>query len=199
MPSSQDTSRPTLAAVALLAALLTLPVPRAEALQAPPNGSNGPPPDPEAPGTAVATRTAAPPVIDGMPDDAAWLEATPLADFIQREPADGEPASEPTELRILFDEDAVYVAVWAYDSQAGAIVTGESIRDYEVTDADAVIMVFDTYNDQQNGFVFGTTPAGIEYDGQVAAQGSGGGFSARCATGRRPTPGASTSPAASGA
>ena len=129
-----------------------------------------------APGVAVASRTDAPPIIDGVPTDAAWTTTTPLTDFTQREPADGQPASEPTELRILFDEDAIYVAVWAYDSQAAAIVPGESIRDYEVTDADAVIMVFDTYNDQQNGFVFGTTPAGIEYDGQVAAQGSGGGF-----------------------
>ena len=127
-------------------------------------------------GIAVAARTDAPPVVDGVPDDEAWLAASPLGDFVQREPADGQPASEPTELRILFDEEAVYVAVWAYDSQAGEIVPGESIRDYEITDADAVLMVFDTYHDQQNGFVFGTTPAGIEYDGQVAAAGSGGGF-----------------------
>ncbi len=128
------------------------------------------------PGVAIASRTDAAPLIDGVPDDAVWMTATALADFTQREPADGQPASEPTELRILFDDEAVYVAVWAYDSQAEEIVPGESIRDYEVTDADAVIMIFDTYNDQQNGFVFGTTPAGIEYDGQVAAQGSGGGF-----------------------
>jgi hypothetical protein len=70
----------------------------------------------------------------------------------------------------------VYVAVWAWDSQASGIVPGDAIRDYEVTDADAVIMVFDTFEDEQNGFVFGTTPAGIEYDGQVASAGSGGGF-----------------------
>ncbi len=128
------------------------------------------------PGTAVAARTAAPPVVDGVPDDQAWLAAAPLTDFVQREPADGQPASERTEVRILFDDEAVYVAVWAYDSRADAIVPGESIRDYEISDADAVLMIFDTFNDQQNGFVFGTTPAGIEYDGQVASAGSGGGF-----------------------
>ena len=165
-----------LMAAALLAAFFPLPLSRAVAQDAPRNGGGGPATDAEAPGTAVATPTDTPPVIDGIPDEQAWDAASPLTDFTQREPADGEPASEATELRILFDQDAVYIAVWAYDSQADAIVTGESIRDYEVTDADAVIMVFDTYNDQQNGFVFGTTPAGIEYDGQVAAQGSGGGF-----------------------
>lgn len=125
---------------------------------------------------AVAVRTATPPVVDGVPSESAWQAAPPLADFVQREPADGQPASEPTELRILFDDDALYVAVWAYDSRADAIVPGEAIRDYELTDTDAVLMVFDTYDDQQNGFVFGTTPTGIEYDGQVAAQGGGGGF-----------------------
>ena len=165
-----------LMAATLLAAFFALPLSRAAAQDASRNGGGGPAPDPEAPGTAVATPTDTPPVINGIPDEEAWLAASPLTDFTQREPADGEPASEATELRILFDQDAIYVAVWAYDSQPDAIVTGESIRDYEVTDADAVIMVFDTYNDQQNGFVFGTTPAGIEYDGQVAAQGSGGGF-----------------------
>lgn len=127
-------------------------------------------------GTATAARTDSPPVIDGVPDDAVWTAAVPLTGFTQREPFDGEPASEPTELRILFDDDALYVAVRAWDSQAHAIVPGDAIRDYEVSDADAVIMVFDTFDDQQNGFVFGTTPAGIEYDGQVASQGGGGGF-----------------------
>lgn len=152
--------------------------PFAASSQTAPLGSATAAADPGAPdtGTAVATRTASPPVIDGVPSDQAWLAATALTDFVQREPADGEAASERTEVRILFDDNAVYVAVWAYDSRPDGIVPGESIRDYEITDADAVIMVFDTYNDQQNGFVFGTTPAGIEYDGQVAAQGSGGGF-----------------------
>lgn len=160
---------------ALIAAAALVTAAPATAQQPPGNG-NGATADPAAPGTATAVRTDAPPVIDGVPDDAAWTAATPLTAFTQREPHDGQPASEPTELRILFDADAIYVAVWAWDSEAHAIVPGDAIRDYEVSDADAVIMVFDTYNDQQNGFVFGTTPAGIEYDGQVASQGGGGGF-----------------------
>ncbi|MDE2874907.1 MAG: DUF5916 domain-containing protein [Gemmatimonadota bacterium] len=164
-----------LATAALLAAPAIRPAWSASPQQGPGNG-NGSATGPSLPGTATAVRTDAPPVIDGVPDDAAWNAATPLTAFTQREPHDGRPASEPTELRILFDADAIYVAVWAWDSQAHAIVPGDAIRDYEVSDADAVIMVFDTYNDQQNGFVFGTTPAGIEYDGQVASQGGGGGF-----------------------
>ena len=165
-----------LATAALLAAPAICPAMSADAQEGAGNGGAGPG-DGDSPGTATAERTDTPPVIDGVPDDAAWSAAAPLTGFTQREPSDGDPASEPTELRILFDADAIYVAVWAWDSQPGAIVPGDAIRDYEVSDADAVIMVFDTFNDQQNGFVFGTTPAGIEYDGQVASQGGGEGSS----------------------
>ena len=126
-------------------------------------------------GTAVAARTDQAPVIDGVPDEAAWLSGPVLSDFIQREPSDGSPASEPTEVRVIYDDEAIYVGVWAWDSRPGQLVSGDAIRDYEVTDADAVIMIFDTYQDERNGFVFGTTPAGIEYDGQVSAGGAGGG------------------------
>ena len=125
---------------------------------------------------AAAQRTESQPVIDGRPDEATWQAASAMTGFIQREPNDGALASERTEVRVLYDSDAIYVGVWAYDSRADQIVPGEAIRDFEVTDADAVIMVFDTFKDEQNGFVFGTTPAGIEYDGQVASGGSGGGF-----------------------
>jgi len=130
----------------------------------------------EGPRVVTATPVTTVPEIDGILRDAVWQSVPPMTGFIQREPTDGAPATERTEVRIIYDQDAIYVAVWAWDSRAGEIVPGEAIRDYEVTDADAVIMVFDTYNDDQNGFVFGTTPAGIEYDGQVASAGSGGGF-----------------------
>ena len=126
--------------------------------------------------SATAVRVDEAPTIDGLLNEAFWSGIPSMGQFIQREPADGSPASEPTEVRIAFDGSAVYVGVWAFDSRAGQIVPGEAIRDYEVTDADAVLLIFDTYLDQQNGFVFGTTPVGIEYDGQVANQGSGGGF-----------------------
>ena len=126
-------------------------------------------------GVAVAAGVPDPPVIDGRLDDAAWGQAAPMTGFIQREPSDGQPASEPTEVRVVFDDEALYVGVWAFDSRPTEIVPGERIRDYQVEQSDNVILIFDTYKDEQNGFVFGTTPAGIEYDGQVANEGQGGG------------------------
>ncbi len=116
------------------------------------------------------------PEVDGRLDEAVWQHAQVMSGFTQRIPWDGEPASERTEVGVLYDREALYVGVRAFDADPGGIIPGERLRDYELEDADAIILVFDTYRDEQNGFVFGTTPAGIEYDGQVANEGSGGGF-----------------------
>ena len=135
------------------------------------NGGNGG----GVPATATATEVAESPGIDGRLDEAVWARAAAMTGFTQRLPSDGQPASERTEVRVLFDGEAIYIGVWAFDSQADAITYGERIRDYEVNQSDAIVFVLDTYNDDQNGFVFGTTPTGIEYDGQVANEGRGGG------------------------
>src|SRR5690606_13327018 len=88
---------------------------------------------------------------------------------------DGSPASEPTEVRILQDEDALYVGAWLYDSTPRGITPGEEVRDYNLDQSDAILLILDTFRDRQNAFVFGTNPTGIEYDGQVANAGQGGG------------------------
>ncbi len=124
--------------------------------------------------TAVATRAASPIRIDGRLTEAAWQEAPLLAGFVQSEPTEGVPVSERTEARILFDQDALYIGVWLFDRTPGAIVVGETRRDAGISDADAVTIILDTFRDRQNGFVFATTPAGIEYDGQVTREGQGG-------------------------
>ena len=79
-------------------------------------------------GVAVAAGVSDPPVIDGRLDDAAWARAAPMTGFIQREPQDGQPASERTEVRVVFDDEALYVGVWAFDSRPAEIVPGERIR-----------------------------------------------------------------------
>ena len=96
-------------------------------------------------GVAVAAGVSNPPVIDGRLDDAAWGRAAPMTGFIQREPSDGQPASERTEVRVVFDDEALYVGVWAFDSRPTEIVPGERIRDYEVGESDNAILIFDTY------------------------------------------------------
>jgi hypothetical protein len=123
--------------------------------------------------SVAAARAAQSPTVDGRLDDAAWASAQPISDFVQREPVEGQPVSERTEVRILYDESALYVGAWLYDREPNAIVVGQTLRDATLSDSDAFVMVFDTYLDRQNGFVFATTPSGIEYDGQITDEGGG--------------------------
>jgi len=124
---------------------------------------------------AHAALAPAAPRIDGRLDEAVWQTAQPLTDFVQRDPAEGAPSTERTEIRILTDGEALYIGAWLFDRQPGAIVPGERLRDVDLTNSDYFAIIFDTYHDRQNGFVFATTPAGVEYDGQVIKEGEGGG------------------------
>jgi hypothetical protein len=116
-----------------------------------------------------------PPTIDGTLDDPSWREGIVLDGFVQREPREGSPASQRTDVRVLQDGEALYIGAWLYDENAAGITLGQTLRDAPLQDADAFIVVLDTYLDRQNGFVFATTPAGIEYDGQVRGEGQAGG------------------------
>jgi hypothetical protein len=120
-------------------------------------------------------QTPTPPVIDGRLDEAVWQTAPVATGFIQSAPSDGSPVSETTEVRLLQDDNALYVGAWLYDRNPGGIIVGESRRDASLGETDAFLFILDTFLDGQNGFVFGTTPAGIEHDGQVTREGQGGG------------------------
>ena len=156
--------------------LIAMSVPASELRAQDGPGQHEPEEEPPAPLEGLTSRAAQAPVVDGVLDDAAWQAVPAMTDFIQREPFDGQPASERTEVRLVYDDAAIYVGVWAWDGDADAIIPGDRIRDTEVSESDAILLAFDTYHDYQNAFVFGTTPAGIEYDGQVANEGRGGGF-----------------------
>lgn len=123
---------------------------------------------------AVAVRAPAAPVVDGKLDDEVWRLAPVVTGFVQFEPREGQPATERTEVRIVFDEEALYVGAWLFDGDAAGIVQGEAIRDADLQNSDAFSILLDTYLDRQNGFVFATNPAGIEHDGQVSKEGVGG-------------------------
>jgi hypothetical protein len=121
---------------------------------------------------ATAVQTAEAPMVDGVLDDRVWQNATPLTDFIQAEPFEGQPASESTEVRIVYDDEAIYIGVALHDSDPSQIVTTDTRRDSGLGEMDSFQIIFDTYRDQQNGFVFGTNAAGIQYDAQVRNQGN---------------------------
>lgn len=115
------------------------------------------------------------PVLDGrVLGDSAWTTLTPASGFWQVQPDDRKPATQKTEVYVGFSDDALYIGVVAYDDDPGAIIVTDSRRDSSLSDTDSFQVVLDGLRDGQNGFVFGTNPAGIEYDGQVTREGAGG-------------------------
>lgn len=125
-------------------------------------------------GTAVAVAEG--PTLDGdVLTDPAWKTATPLDGFWQEQPVEGAPSTEKTEVRVVFTKDTLYVGAVMYDSEPAGIVTADARRDASLDDVDSFRILFDTYRDRQNGFIFGTSAAGGEYDGQVTNEGQGGG------------------------
>lgn len=120
-----------------------------------------------------------PPVVDGRVDDAIWAGVKPYTDFTQQDPFEGAPATESTEVRLLVGRGHLYIGLICFDSDPSKIIVSQARRDASLTDTDSVIMVFDTFNDNQNAFVFGTNPLGIEYDGQVAREGQTSGLSSQ--------------------
>jgi len=125
---------------------------------------------------ARAQRVEDGPLVDGnVLSDPAYADAMIATGFVQSRPFEGEPASERTEVRILYTSDTIYFGIVCYTEDVGTIIVADSRRDSDLTETDSFQIVLDTYQDRQNGFVFGTNPAGVEYDGQVTNEGQGSG------------------------
>jgi len=163
---SPDVSRP---ASLLFAVLMCSAVAAAAQPQAPAR--------PEAPRPSLtASRAAQPPLLDGdIAGDPAWAGAAPSSGFTQEQPDEGQPSSERTEVRVIYTRDTLYVGVICYDRDPSGIIVSDARRDSALDQTDSFQIILDTYRDSLNGFVFGTNPAGIEYDGQVTNEGQGGG------------------------
>lgn len=109
-----------------------------------------------------AERTAKPPVIDGRVDDAAWKRATVSGAFTQKIPNDGKPPSEPTTVRVLYDDAAIYVAIECVQKTSD-LVAPLTRRDREV-ETDSVSVSFATRGDSTTAFEFTINPAGVIAD-----------------------------------
>ena len=128
-----------------------------------------------------ASRLSAIPQLDGqIADDPAWIGVVPISDFWQVRPNEGRPASQRTEVYVGFTDESLYIGVICFDDEAAEIISSDSRRDSSLNDTDSFQVILDSFHDKQNGFVFGTNPAGVEFDGQVVKQaadafGTGGG------------------------
>ena len=114
-----------------------------------------------------ASRTSGTITIDGIMAEAAWEEAEVGGGFYQDEPNRGNPVAEETEFRILYDDDNIYVAVMLY--QDGPTIVSELKRDFSWRDGDGIALLFDTFDNDRDGFVFQTNPGSAKRDHQIAA------------------------------
>jgi len=108
------------------------------------------------------------PVVDGnVLGDPAWDRVVPATDFWQVQPNEGQAATQKTEVYIAYLDDALYIGLMAYDDDPAGIIVTDARRDTSLDDGDSFRVIIDGMLDRQNGFVFGTNPAGMEYDAQV--------------------------------
>ena len=108
--------------------------------------------------------------IDGLLDESSWSIAQPATDFLQQQPTEGAPASERTEVRVLFDDRNIYFGIRAFDD-ASQINARELVRDATFSNDDKIEILLDTYHDRRNAFSFAVNPLGTQQDALITDEG----------------------------
>ncbi len=114
--------------------------------------------------------------IDGRLDEEVWGRAQATTDFRQSEPETGTPATERTEVRIVFDSDSLYIGVALYDSDPNRLLGNQMVRDGALSADDRFMWMLDPFYDQTSGYFFEINPAGAMGDAQLVPAQGGGGF-----------------------
>jgi hypothetical protein len=153
-----------LAACAAALIVATSPV----AAQTPPNNPPVMTRDDQGRVTVRAVRVAEPPRVDGVLDEPLYDSLSPITDFVQQDPDEGQLATEPTLVWILYDEHNIYIAARCRDSQPQRIVANDMRRDgSNVSQNDNISVIIDTYHDRRNGYEFLMNSIGGAWDTQV--------------------------------
>jgi len=109
--------------------------------------------------------------IDGVLDEEIWKSADVADNFWQFFPTDSVRAKQNTEVRILYDETTIYVSIRA-NSASGKYVVSSLRRDFSGASNDNVSLIFDTFSDRTNAFMFGVTPYGVQREVQISEGGA---------------------------
>jgi len=121
--------------------------------------------------TVRAVTTEAAIRVDGVLDEPAWMMAAPITKFLQKDPREGEPATENTEVRILYTKRSLFFAIRCDDSEPARILATELRRDNEFGNDDTISIVMDTLHDNRNGYLFRINPRGTQYDALLTDEG----------------------------
>jgi hypothetical protein len=122
---------------------------------------------------STATRVDRPPKLDGTLNDPLWQQATPITNFLQREPYEGQPPTERTEVRVLYTKHSVYFGIKCFDSEPKKIVATELRRDVSQNLDDYFEIVIDSAHDRRNAYVFQITPLGTQRDALITEEQQG--------------------------
>lgn len=117
--------------------------------------------------TAQAARVSEPPVIDGRLSEPTWGSANAIGGFRQRDPEEGEAATEASSVRILYDEERLYIGAILQDREPANILATELRRDDELDADDTFSVLLDTFHDHRNAFVFRVNPNGTRFDAVI--------------------------------
>jgi hypothetical protein len=115
-------------------------------------------------GAIQAARMEHPVLVDGALDEEVWKTATPVADFTQRDPDQGVPPRQKTEVRVAFDDDAIYVGARMYDTAPDSVIARLARRDNSAN-SDMFMILLDPLHDKRTGYYFAITAAGVLLDG----------------------------------
>lgn len=120
----------------------------------------------------IATKADIVPKIDGdIIGDPFWEKVISTTGFTQQSPDEGNPATEKTIVKIAYTKNHFYLSAICYTDQPESIIINDTRRDSPLDDMDSFIFILDTFNDNQNGYAFGTNAAGTEYDAQITKGG----------------------------
>src|SRR2546425_3148370 len=132
--------------------------------------------------TSVPLQPAERLLVDGRLTEEAWHRAEPASDFRQQDPNTGDPATETTEVRVLYDDHRIVIGVTCFDSEPRRIMGNQMQRDQSLGADDRFMVAIDTYSDGRSGYYFEINPSGAMGDGLVqpgtgtgSATGIGGG------------------------
>ena len=119
-------------------------------------------------------RVETPPEVDGLLDDAVWQNAAHITEFVQREPVDGAPATEDTDVYLAYDDSNIYLGFHAKYEDPGMMRANRVDRDRAGFGDDTISVYFDTFLDQQRAYVFSVNGYGVQGDSIVGGRGGGG-------------------------
>ena len=106
-------------------------------------------------------------ILDGILNEDEWRLVSPATNFIQRDPTEGAPSSEKTEVYVIYDDENLYIGAMLFDSDPSGILAYQKRRDQSLRTDDRFMWILDTFLDGRTGYFFEVNPAGLMGDGLI--------------------------------